>query len=58
MTREQMYDLIISKLGHEDKATIWFISLAEEYPNADNKKLEKLLDSLFDLININNKGDN
>ena len=55
MTREQMYDLIINKLGHEHKATIWFIQFSEEHPNADNDKLYRVLDALLELVRLANE---
>ena len=50
MNREQMYDKIIRELGHEHKATIWFISFAEEHPTAEDIKLENVLAALLDLV--------
>lgn len=50
MNRKQMYDKIIKELGHEHKATIWFISFAEEHPTAEDIKLENVLTALLDLV--------
>ena len=54
MTREQMYDTIIQTLGHEHKATIWFIQFCEDNPNADEIKLERLLAATLDLVRLAN----
>lgn len=50
MTREQMFDHIISILGYEHKATIWFIQFCEENPHTEDAKLYVLLQALLELI--------
>ena len=50
MNREQMYDKIVRELGHEHKATIRFISFAEEHPTVEDIKLENVLAALLDLV--------
>lgn len=52
MSREQMYDLVIETLGHEHKATIWFIQFCEDNPNADEGKLYELLAATLDLVRL------
>ena len=50
MTREQMFDMIIQKLGHEHKATIWFIGFAETVPAEKDEQLYRVLMALIDLV--------
>ena len=50
MTREQMFDMIIQKLGHEHKATIWFIGFAEAVPAEKAEQLYRVLMALIDLV--------
>lgn len=50
MNRKEMYNKIIRELGHEHKATIWFMQFAEEHPTAEDVKLENVLNALLDLV--------
>ena len=50
MNRNEMYNKIIRELGHEHKATIWFMQFAEEHPTAEDEKLANMLAALFDLV--------
>lgn len=52
MTKEQMIDLIITTLGHEHQATIWFVQFCEDNPKADNNKLYALLAATLDLVRL------
>ena len=52
MTREQLFDTIIQTLGHEHRATIWFVQFCEDNPSADNIKLERLLAATLDLVRL------
>ncbi len=54
MNREQMCDYIIRRLGFEHKAVVWFFDLLEEYPNATDEKLQRVLEALLDLIELAN----
>jgi hypothetical protein len=50
MSKEKMYDVIVRKLGHEHKATIWFIEFAETIPDEKNEQLYNVLIALLDLV--------
>ena len=45
-----MFDMIIQKLGHEHKATIWFIGFAETVPAEKDEQLYRVLMALIDLV--------
>lgn len=44
-----MMDKIIRVLGHEHSSTIWFIQFCEEHPEADNEKMNELLEAIIEL---------
>ena len=50
MSKEKMYNVIVRKLGHEHKATIWFIEFAETVPDEKNDQLYNVLIALLDLV--------
>jgi hypothetical protein len=52
MTKEHLMNEAISFFGHEDKRTIWFCRLCENYPETpwNLRCLENLLKALFELV--------
>lgn len=52
MTREQMIDVIIQRLGLEHKATIWFVQFCEDHPTASDMKLYKVFFELLRLVRM------
>lgn len=49
MTKTEMCNAIIKRLGFEHKATIFFIQLCEDYPNADDYKMYEVFYALINL---------
>ena len=54
---EQVQDKVVKALGHESKATVWFFEFCEEHPEADIEKLDRLADTLIDLVQYVNSKD-
>lgn len=48
--KEWAMNEIIKKLGFEHPMTVWFISVCEENPNADDEKIVDLLNAALDLV--------